>query len=86
MTLFALPNGLEESRIGITVTRKVGGAVLRNRVKRWFREIFRNHRAELVPPLDVVVNAHIGIEKARYADLEKEFVEQFHALTRGRTR
>lgn len=84
MTLFALPNGLEESRIGITVTRKVGGAVLRNRVKRRFREIFRKHRRELKPPLDIVVNAHVGIAKAQFAEIEKEFVEQFRALTRRR--
>jgi ribonuclease P protein component len=82
MTLFGVPNELVGTRIGITVTKKVGGAVLRNRIKRRFREIFRHHRQELLPPMDVVVNAHYGIEAVAYAELEREFVEQAHALAR----
>lgn len=82
MTLFGMPNELGGTRIGITVTKKVGGAVLRNRIKRRFREIFRHHRQELLPSMDVVVNAHYGIEAAAYAELEREFVEQAHALAR----
>ena len=35
-----------ESRLGVTVTRKVGGAVLRNRIKRLAREWFRGRKAE----------------------------------------
>ena len=68
MTLFGMPNELGGTRIGITVTKKVGGAVLRNRIKRRFREIFRHHRKELLPSMDVVVNAHYGIEAAAYAE------------------
>ena len=56
-TLFGLPNDLGHCRLGFTVTRKVGGAVRRNRVKRLLREIFRRHRTRLEPPMDLVVNA-----------------------------
>ncbi|MEM9176319.1 MAG: ribonuclease P protein component [Myxococcota bacterium] len=45
------------SRLGITVSRKVGNAVVRNRFKRRIRAWFRAHRAELVPPVDLVVIA-----------------------------
>lgn len=45
------------SRIGITVSRKVGNAVVRNRFKRRIREWFRAHRDELDPPVDLVVIA-----------------------------
>jgi ribonuclease P protein component len=38
---YALANGLQHNRIGITVSRKVGGAVVRNRVKRWVKESYR---------------------------------------------
>jgi ribonuclease P protein component len=42
-------------RLGITVSRKVGSAVVRNRVKRQVREWFRGHRSGLARGLDVVV-------------------------------
>ncbi len=44
-------------RIGVTVSRKVGGAVVRNRVKRWVRDCFRRRRDEFPRGLDVVVVA-----------------------------
>ena len=39
--------GSDRSRLGITVTRRVGNAVQRNRIKRMVREIFRQHRSRL---------------------------------------
>ncbi|MFO7735544.1 MAG: ribonuclease P protein component [bacterium] len=44
-----------ESRLGFIVTRKVGNAVFRNRVKRWFREIFRLNRQLLDPAVDLII-------------------------------
>jgi ribonuclease P protein component len=40
-TLHFVSNGLEHPRLGVTVSRKVGGAVVRNRLKRWTRDYFR---------------------------------------------
>jgi ribonuclease P protein component len=48
---------LERARIGITVSRKVGNAVVRNRVKRRVREWYRQNRDELRSDLDFVVIA-----------------------------
>jgi ribonuclease P protein component len=49
------------SRIGITASRKVGNAVIRNQFKRRVREWFRTHRAELDPSVDLLVIArHSG--------------------------
>lgn len=44
-------------RLGVTVSRKVGNAVVRNRVKRWIREWFRQERVRMAPGTEVVVIA-----------------------------
>ena len=60
------------SRLGITASRRVGGAVLRNRVKRMVREFFRTHHDRIQPPRDVVVIARPGAADADYADVKRE--------------
>lgn len=60
-------------RLGITATRKAGGAVQRNRARRRVREIFRRWRAAAPDPaVDVVVNVFAGAIRAPYAVLRTE--------------
>jgi ribonuclease P protein component len=57
--MFFAPNDLPYSRLGITATKKVGKANVRNKLKRWSREIYRRQRAPLAldeRAVDVVIN------------------------------
>jgi len=55
MTVFASRNSLPYTRLGISVPRRIGNAVRRNRWKRLIREAFRKTRLRLPAGLDVVV-------------------------------
>jgi ribonuclease P protein component len=65
----ALPNGLGLSRCGFTVSRRVGKAVVRNRVKRLLREILRQNR--LQPGWDIIFIARASAARDNYASLGK---------------
>jgi ribonuclease P protein component len=56
-TLHFAANGLDHPRLGVTVSRKVGGAVVRNRLKRWTRDYFRRQvPREALDGVDLVVH------------------------------
>ncbi len=71
LTLFALGNATSVGRLGIAATRKLGGAVVRNRAKRLIREVFR--RNKLAPGFDVVVVPKRELLDASLSALEAEF-------------
>ena len=81
--MFAIPNTAGSCRLGITVTRKVGGAVRRNRIKRRLRDIFRRNRQRLNPHLDLVINAHRTMDERDAIGLEHEFLHTFARLARS---
>lgn len=62
----------QPSRLGITASRKVGNAPVRNRVRRMVREFFRRNRASITPPRDILVIAQPGIQKIAYQVVERE--------------
>jgi len=67
-----------DSRLGLVVSRKVGKAVSRNRVKRHLREWFRLHRARLREPLDLVVVARPPAARLDYRATESALRHLLH--------
>ena len=72
-TVFALPDGGSGTRLGITVTRRVGGSVERNRARRRVREIFRRlPLPQEAPGHRVVVNVHPRAVEAPFPEFAAE--------------
>ena len=71
MTVIVLATDSPVSRLGVSATRKLGNAVVRNRAKRLLREVFR--RADVPPALDIVVIPRPDLLDAEYDTLEAEF-------------
>lgn len=62
---------IEGPRLGLTVPRAIGGAVVRNRIKRRLRAAFRLHRAEFGPRWDIVLNPRRAALDASFAAIER---------------
>ena len=86
-TLYIVERGQEMvgPRLGITVTRRVGGAVVRQRTKRRIREIYRRwtERRQL-PSYDLVVHAKPAARAADFAALQTEILRLLRPLVRHR--
>lgn len=68
-----LPRGAV-SRLGVVTGRALGRAVIRNRARRWLREAFRVHQAELAAPVELVLVARPSILNCSWRDVENDFL------------
>lgn len=77
LLIFASPNGIQQTRFGLSVSRKHGGAVQRNRKKRLLREAVRACRGGLPPGLDLVL-----VPRQRSDSSLRDFCASLPALVR----
>ncbi len=75
LVVFGLARGDGPCRLGITATRKIGSAVVRNRARRRIRELFRRQPAGRLFSGDVVVNVRRACAEVAWAELEKDFTQ-----------
>lgn len=73
-TIFALPTPRGKTRLGVTVTKKIGRAVERNRAKRLIREVFRRNKNRIEGSFDLVVNVKDKLVEATYREVEADFL------------
>jgi len=69
LVIRVLPNGLQHSRFGFVVGRRIGGATVRNKVKRRLREAVR--QTPVKGGWDVVFIARRGVDQAHYRQLKR---------------
>ena len=74
LVLYARPNRMGMNRVGITVGKKLGGAVVRNRVRRRLREVYRLNEDCFTPGWDIVVVARSRCIDASFPTLTKAYL------------
>lgn len=73
-TLFVRPNDLPVSRFGFSIKKALGGAVVRNRIRRRLREMVRCHRQEIPAGWDFVMHPKSSVAKAPMPALTAELL------------
>ena len=74
LVLYARKNRTPQNRVGITVSKKLGKAHVRNRTRRRLREVYRLNEAKFRPGWDIVVVARTKAVDAEFSQLTKSFL------------
>ena len=80
MVVYCQKNRQGLSRLGVTVSAKLGGAVVRNRVRRQIREMYRLHKPEMVPGYDVIVVARSRSVRTPYGKMDGQYTALLEQL------
>jgi ribonuclease P protein component len=74
LVMYILPNQTSENRLGISVSKKIGNSVVRHRITRLVREVYRLDQDQLNGGFDIVVVARVGAKGRKYSDIESAFL------------
>ena len=74
LVLYARKNRTEQNRVGVTVSKKLGKAVVRNRIRRRLREVYRLNEDRFLPGWDIVVVARSRCIQADFGKLTNAYL------------
>jgi len=74
VVMYIIKNNSTLNRIGFSVSKKVGNSVVRNRVKRRMKEVYRQFADNTKLGYDIVFTARVGSGSADYAIIEKNII------------
>ena len=77
VVMYYVKNDLDYNQVGFSVSKKVGKAVVRNRVKRLMKESFRLNAENLVVGYDIVFVARVRLKDSNYREVEKAMLHCF---------
>lgn len=80
VVMYYLKNGLEHNRVGYSVSKKVGNAVVRNRSKRLIKEAFRLNSDQIKEGYDIVFISRVRMNAASYKDVERSMKKLLRVL------
>ena len=84
LSLVACDNDLGYDRLGLAASRKLGGAVARNRAKRLLREAFRRHKRQACPGEDLVALPRAKLVAGSQDEVDREYADLLRRLAARR--
>ena len=79
-TVFFRANALPQTRFGFSIKKALGGAVVRNRIRRRIREIVRSHRPEIPAGWDIVIHPKSTVARAEFAALAADLLRMLKSI------
>ena len=81
MVLYCQKNRRGMTRLGVTVSTKLGKAVVRNHARRQMRELWRTHKDEMTPGYDVIIVVRSRATRTPYRELERQYLHALQKLS-----
>lgn len=86
LVMYIISNQLQQNRIGISVSKKVGNSVVRHRIKRLIKESYRINEDLFMDGLDIVIIARANASAANYHQIDSALmhISGMHKIIKGR--
>ena len=81
--LIYLSSASSFSRMAVVVSKKVGNAIKRNKIKRWIRTLFRRNKNLLKIPFDIIIIAKKEILEASWLNLQEDYFTAIKSISKS---